>query len=177
MSMKSLQVGLVGFLLSVASAWAATSSIQGIVKDAKGQPIKGADVRIESKDGKQLLNTVKTDARGRYVSQGLPIGTYRVSLVVSGAVKASIGNTKTRTDGPTQLNFDLKPTSSAQASAGQKNGTHKVWVPATTGSHTGGRWVEVSDGATDAGALNVKRANAEDLHRAQMNMGSAGSGQ
>jgi 5-hydroxyisourate hydrolase-like protein (transthyretin family) len=174
MSIKSLQIGLTGLFLCIASAWAATSSIQGIVKDAKGQPIKGADVRIESKDGKQLFNTVKTDANGRYISQGLPVGTYRVTLVVNGAVKSSIGNTTTNAKNATQLNFDLKPAAAAQASAGKKTGTHKVWVPATTGTHTGGRWVDVPDGATEAGALNVKKASAEELHRAQMERGSAG---
>ena len=45
-----------GFFLWVASIWAGPASIQGIVKDAKGHPIKGADVRIESKDGSKLLN-------------------------------------------------------------------------------------------------------------------------
>src|SRR5215472_534424 len=34
------------------------ASIQGFVKYAEGEPIKGADVRIESRDGKQVLNTV-----------------------------------------------------------------------------------------------------------------------
>src|SRR5205809_556984 len=95
---KSLQIGFVGMLLCIASAWAGPSSIQGIVKDAKGQAIKGADVRIESKDGKQLFGAVKSDAQGRYISQGLQPGVYRVSLVVNGAVKASITNTKTRSD-------------------------------------------------------------------------------
>src|SRR6059036_3843980 len=71
MLIRSLQIGVIGLLLCVASAWAGPSSIQGTVNDAKGQPIKGADVRIESKDGKQLFNTVKTDAKGRYISQGL----------------------------------------------------------------------------------------------------------
>jgi hypothetical protein len=71
MLMKSLQIGLIGLVLWVASAWAAPSSIQGVVRDAKGQPIKGANVRIESKDGKELFANVKTDAQGRYISQGL----------------------------------------------------------------------------------------------------------
>ena len=166
MSIKSLQIGLTGLFLCVASAWAATSSIQGIVKDAKGQPIKGADVRIESKDGKQLFNTVKTDASGRYISQGLPGGVYRVTLVVNGAVKASISNTKTKADRPTQLNFDLKPSSTTQASGSAKKGKHMVWVPASTGTHTGGRWVEVDDtGSSSAGTLNVQKVSAEQLER------------
>src|SRR5262245_58050585 len=138
MSTKPLQIGLTGLFLCVASAWAGPSSIQGIVKDAKGQPIKGADVRIESKDGKQQFNTVKTDTKGRYISQGLPAGgVYRVTLVVNGTVKASITNTKTKADQATQLNFDLKPVPTSQSSAEQKKGKHMVWVPATTGSHVG----------------------------------------
>src|SRR5215475_8199809 len=123
MFIKSLPIGLMGFLLCVATAWAGPGSIQGIVKDAKGQPIKGADVRVESRDGKQLFTTVKTDAKGRYISQGLRPGVYRVSLVVNGAVKASIMNTSTKADQATQLNFDLKPTASAsQASTAKKTG-------------------------------------------------------
>src|SRR6266542_2428631 len=109
MFIRSLQIGLIGFLLCAATAWAGPASIQGVVKDAKGQPIKGADVRVESRDGKQLFNTVKTDSKGRYISQGLQPGVYRVTLMVNGAVKASIMNTQTNANQPTQLNFDFKP--------------------------------------------------------------------
>jgi hypothetical protein len=171
MFIKSLRIGLIGFVLSVATAWAGPSAIQGVVKDAKGQAIKNADVRIESKDGKQQFNTVKTDAKGRYISEGLPVAVYRVTLLVNGAVKASIGNTKTKENQTTQLNFDLKPVPAAQASTEQKKGKHMVWVPATTGSHVGGRWVEVPDGATEPGALNVQRASGEQLQRAAQGMG------
>src|SRR5436190_17440346 len=114
MSTKSLQIGFIGLVLSIATAWAGPSAIQGVAKDAKGQPIKGADVRIESKDGKQLFGTVKSDAKGRYISQGLQPGVYRVTLMVNGAVKGSIMNTKTKADQPTQLNFDLKPVAAGQ---------------------------------------------------------------
>jgi hypothetical protein len=169
--MKLLRVVFVGLVLSVATAWAGPSAIQGVVKDAKGQAIKGADVRIESKDGKQLFSTVKTDGSGRYVSGGLAPGVYRVTLLVKGAVKASIMNTQTKADRQTQLNFDLKPVSASQASAAGKSGKHMVWMPATTGSHTGGRWVEVDEngtGTADAGALNVKRGNADALRQEQL---------
>ena len=173
---KSLQIGLIGFALSMATAWAGGSAIQGVARDAKGQPIKGADVRVESKDGKQQFNTVKTDTKGRYISQGLTPGVYRVTLVVNGAAKASITNTKTKADQTTQLNFDLKPVQAAQASAGQKKGKHMVWVPAGTGTHIGGRWVEVPDGATEPGALNVQRASAEQLQRQAHSMGNPNTG-
>ena len=168
---KSLRIGVVGLGLCVASAWGGPASIQGIVKDAKGQPIKGADVRVESRDGKQLFNTVKTDGKGRYISQGLKPGIYRVSLVVNGAAKASIMNTSAKADQTTQLNFDLKPATSGQAATGQTKGKHMVWMPPSTGSHTGGRWVEVNDGGSaGAGALNVKRGSAESV-RQEVNQG------
>jgi hypothetical protein len=176
MSTKSLQIGFIGVVLCAASAWAGPSSVQGIVKDAKGQPIKGADVRIESKDGKQLFNTVKTDTKGRYISQGLAPGVYRVSLVVNGAVKASITNTKINSDQATQLNFDLRPVPAAQVNAAEKKGKHMVWVPSGTGTHLGGHWEEVPDGAAQQGILNVKRANAEQLQREMHSMGNPNTG-
>ena len=172
MFIKSLQIGFVGLFLCVATAWAGPASIQGIVKDAKGQPIKGADVRVESRDGKQLFNTVKTDGKGHYVSPGLKPGVYRVSLVVNGAVKSSIMNTSTKADQATQLNFDLKPAVASPANAGQAKGKHMVWMPPSTGTHTGGRWVEVDDNASGgANALNVKRGSAETVRQQQLQQG------
>ena len=169
MLIRLLRVGIIGLMLCAANAWAGPASIQGIVKDAKGQPIKGADVRVESRDGKQLFNTVKTDGKGRYISQGLKPSVYRVSLVVNGAVKATIMNTSAKADQATQLNFDLKPAVASQATAGQKKAKHMVWMPPSTGSHTGGRWVEVDEeGAAGAGALNVKRGSAEALRQQQL---------
>ena len=176
MFIKSFQIGLMGFFICAANAWAGPASIQGIVKDAQGKPIKSANVRIESRDGKQVFNTVKTDAQGRYIAQGLQPGVYRVSLLVNGAVKAAISNTKAKADQATQLNFDLKPATSGQAMAGQKKGTHKVWVPAGTGSHMGGRWVEEPDEGSAAGTLNVKRASGDQLRREMLQSGNPNTG-
>jgi hypothetical protein len=134
------------------------ASIQGFVKDAKGEPIKGAGVRIESRDGKQVFGTVTTDPKGRYISQGLQPGVYRVTLLVNGAVKASIMNTQTKANQPTELNFDLKPTS--QASNTAKGGKHTVWVPGRTGSHIGGNWVEVEDSGKAHSRFNVHTVTA-----------------
>jgi hypothetical protein len=169
---KSLKIGFIGLVLSVATAWAGPSTIQGVVKDAKGQAIRGADVRIESRDGKKLFQTVKTDGKGHYLSNGLAAGTYRVSLVVNGAVKASIMNTQTHADQPTQLNFNLKPVAESQAKTVAKKGKHMVWVPANTGSHIGGRWVEVpDDGKAEPGTLNGQRISAEAWQQQQMRGG------
>ena len=96
--------------------------------------------------------------------------------MVNGAVKGSIMNTKTKPDQATQLNFDLRPVSTSQASAAAKSGKHMVWVPPSTGSHMGGRWVEVPDGASEPGTLNVKRANAEELRREALSRGNPNTG-
>jgi hypothetical protein len=134
------------------------ASIQGFVKYAEGEPIKGADVRIESRDGKQVFSTVKTGPNGRYISQGLQPGVYRVTLLVNGAAKASIMNTLTKANQPTLLNFDLKPTSQADNIA--RGGKHMVWVPARTGSHRGGNWVEVDDRAKAHSGSNIETVTA-----------------
>jgi hypothetical protein len=73
---------------------------------------------------------------------------------VNSAVKASIMNTQTKANQPTQLNFDLKPTSQvANIAKGRK---HMVWVPNRTGSHLGGAWVEVDDKGNDQAESNLE---------------------
>jgi hypothetical protein len=166
--LKSLRIGFIGLILSVASAWAASSELQGIVKDAKGDPITSADIRIEVKNGGKLLKTVKTDANGRYASGSLPVGNYRITLVVNGVVKSSINNTTIESGEPRQLNFDLTPASASRASGRAKTGKHWVWMPAFTGSRLPGRWVEVTDHqswAAEASALNLVRVSGEELQR------------
>jgi Carboxypeptidase regulatory-like domain len=101
---KSIILILIGVLFVVFSVSAGTSVLEGVVKDATGRPIKGADVRIDAKNFSKIL---KTDASGHYVTGGLAVGTYKVTLIINGQVKASPRDTKTRVDKPTQLNFDL----------------------------------------------------------------------
>ena len=165
MFIKSIGIGFIGVMLLVASASAANSVLEGVVKDAKGHPIQGVDVRIEAGNGGRLLTTVKTDENGRYILKGLAAGIYRVTLVVNGALKSSINNTTLEPGESTQLNFDLTQT---RASVTVKKGVHRVWIPAFTGSRLPGRWVEVDDGgtwATEASANNVVRVSGEELHR------------
>ena len=166
MFMKSILIGFIGVVLFVASASAASSVLQGIAKDAKGHPIKGADIRIEETKTGRLLTIVKTNVNGRYSLEGLAPGNYRVTLVVNGAVKTSINNATLEPGESTQLNFDLKQT---RASVTVTKGKHRVWMPAFTGSRLPGRWVEVGDSggwsAENATTLHVVRVSAEALRR------------
>ena len=159
MFIKLIWIGFVGAMLCVASTLAARSESEGIVKDARGHPIQGAGIQIETKDAGKLLATVKTDANGRYILDGLPAGNYRITLVVHGAVKTSINNTTIESGEPTQLNFDLRAAPPAsRTSVTAKKGRHWVWVPAFTGSRLPGRWVELNDSeswAAEANTFNV----------------------
>jgi hypothetical protein len=172
MFIKSIWIGFVGVMLLVASASAANSVLHGMVKDAKGHPIQGADIRIEVTNTGRLLATVKTNVNGRYSLGGLAAGNYRVTLVVNGAMKASINNTTLETNESTQLNFELKET---RASVTVTKGKHRVWIPAFTGSRLPGHWVEVDDSggwASAAPANHIVRVNAEEVQREAHNRAS-----
>ena len=170
MFIKSIWIGFIGVMLFVASASAASSVLQGIVKDAKGHPIQGADIRIEATNTGRLLTTVTTNVSGRYSLEGLAAGNYRVTLVVNGAVKGSINNTTLEPGETTQLNFELKQ---ARASVTVTKGKHWVWIPSFTGSRLPGHWVEVDDNgvwASAAPANHVVRVSAEELERVKHNL-------
>src|SRR6266576_5640712 len=139
MFLKSYSISFVGLFLVTFSAWAGTSAFDGVVKHPAGHPVKGADVRIEARNGSNFSRIVKTDATGHYTSDGLPVGIYKVSVVVNGTVKASIPNASTQSGKPTQLNFELTPKTKFVK-------THKVWIAPDTGTHIGGgQWVDVDD--------------------------------
>jgi hypothetical protein len=77
---------------------------------------------------------------------------------VNGAAKASIMNTQTKANQPTQLNFELKPPSQAGNIA--KGGKRMVWVPSRTGSHIGGNWVEVEEAGKAHSGSNIQTITA-----------------
>ena len=170
MLLKSYSISFVGLFLVASSAWAGTSALEGVVKDPSGHPIKGADVRIEAKNFSKIA---KTDARGHYVSDGLAVGTYKVTLVINGQVMASIRDAKTQLGKGTQLNFDL-----TGKTASAKKHTHMVYVQPDTGTHIGGgRWVEVDDNGIpggDTGASNVQKVTGSAVQQMQTNVHRVG---
>jgi hypothetical protein len=147
---RSLILALVSLLLVTFSA-AAGTSVEGVVKDPIGRPIKAADVRFEAKN---FSKTVRTDISGHYICDGLGVGTYKITLVVSGKVKASILDAKTQAGKATQLNFNL-----TGKMVSTKKNTHMT--------HMGGRWVEVDDNGNivnTTGASNVETVRATGPH-------------
>ena len=71
----------------------------------------------------------------------------------------------TRDDGWVKVDFDLK----SGTTAGKKGNKHYVWVKGETGSHIGGRWVEVEDGATEPGQSKMDKTQGQDIRTMQQN--------
>ena len=112
-----------------------------------------------------LTGEVK-DAKGHYSLNTVPTGNCRVALFVNGLLKASINNTRILADKPTELNFAL--TGKAAPNQSTKKGKHMVYVPAETGSHLPGRWVEVDDNGDNEAVLagdNIRKGSNADIAR------------
>jgi len=176
MIIKSLKVGILALLVSAVAAWASPTGparIQGVVKDSKNQPVAGAEVHIQAKDGSGLQKIIRTDSTGNYGVSKLPVTDYEVVLFVNGQIKASINNTKVAADKPTQLDFKL---TGKMATNTLKKHTHMVYQPAETGSNLGGHWVEVDDttGAPTNG--EVKQLGGDAVKSMQRNSGTTGGG-
>jgi Carboxypeptidase regulatory-like domain len=119
-------------------AQAGEAGLSGVVKDSNGQPLQGAEIRIQGSDTNRI-GKIHTTANGRYNYPELEAGKYSVSLIVDGVTKASISNVTTKAGETQTLNFEILKGSRATPFA---PGKHYVWNPSTTGSHLGS-WAEV----------------------------------
>src|SRR3984893_10116101 len=119
------------------TAKAGEAGLSGIVRDSSG-PVQGAEIRIQGSDANKI-GRVHTTADGRYNYPELEAGTYSVSLIVGGAIKASISNVRTKAGETETLNFEILKGSQARPFA---PGKHYVWIPYTIGTHLA-HWAEV----------------------------------
>src|SRR5882672_7050298 len=67
-------------------AQAGEAGLSGIVKDSKGQPVQGAEIRIQGSDANKI-GRIHTTANGHYQYPELEAGTYNVTLAVDGVTK------------------------------------------------------------------------------------------
>ena len=172
--MRPLLIALGGLTLLNLNLHAASATIEGMVTNENGQPLPQAQVRIEGREGSGLNQVLRTDARGHYSLSGLSDGTFKVTLIVDGVVKASIANVMAQVGQSEKLNFALKKATAAKPSAA---GKHYVWVPSPTGTHLSGNWVEVNDDPDKKLPVGMKdrmdwNANAV-LKHIQSNSGAA----
>jgi hypothetical protein len=145
---------------AVSTAFGQSGTLTGNVRGADDKPVQGAQIRFESKDRSSFATT--TDARGQYTYKGLAPGVYKISVLINGAATSTV--TVKATAENARVDFNLKASSS-------KVVKHYVWMPARTGSHMGGGWVETdSNGNAVAGNSNLQRASAAAVQAMQRNM-------
>ena len=178
MVIKSLQLSAIALLVSAVAAWASApvgpARIQGIVTDSNKNPVAGAEVHLQAKDGSGLEKIVRTDVNGHFGVSNLPVTDYEVVLFVNGQAKASLNNQKVFSNKPTQMDFKL---SGKYAANVEKKHTHMVYMPPETGSNLGGHWVEVDDrtGAAAANSANNVYHLSGDSVRQMQGSGANGS--
>jgi hypothetical protein len=81
------------FLVPTAGAQQFAGTIQGVVRDASGAVIPGAEVAVTNADTNES-RTLITDASGAYVAPLLKPGTYRVSVRLTGFKTSTIDEVK-----------------------------------------------------------------------------------
>jgi len=123
------------------------STLEGKVCGPDGQPIKGADVRLQNSSSKLQAALTKTDVRGQYRFINVAPGTYKVSVSSANVVQKLIADVKL--DGNKRVDLQISPVNSAARTKGK----HLVWVPPPTGTNIGGRWKEVDNTGASAPTL------------------------
>lgn len=104
--LRKLGLATLSCLLFAGLSWGQTGSIEGTVKGEDGQPLKDALIQIERLDIKGNYK-VKTNKKGHYFHAGLPLGRYKVTLVVDGQQRDVANGVQTRLGDPITVDFDL----------------------------------------------------------------------
>ena len=109
----AIRLGIFGILVCVflgmdsSAAAADNRSIQGVLIAENGKPIAGAVIRAKRLDAKAKVVNTKTNNRGVYVFESLPVGLYEVTAYLNGYPQ-SRANVKTRSKGWAKVDFDLR---------------------------------------------------------------------
>jgi len=118
-----------GFLLFTGASWAQFTAIAGDVKGLDGQKLRGAEILIEREGQKGTYKGAKTDKNGHFIYNGLPIGTYTVSVMEGGQLRDQIQHVATKLGDPTDVNFDLKQAAEKAAQGGGGAGAAAAELP------------------------------------------------
>ena len=83
MKFRNLVVAAAATLFLALTSFAQITAMEGDVKGEDGKPLVGAMIKIVRTDIKGNYN-VKTDKKGHFFYNGLPIGQYNVTVEVGG---------------------------------------------------------------------------------------------
>ncbi|HEY3382252.1 MAG TPA: tetratricopeptide repeat protein [Vicinamibacterales bacterium] len=101
---------LVAFAMASPGSAQSTGMVKGKIIDGQNQPVEGAKVTIDYKDGISRSYTVKSNKKGEFTQIGLPPGNYKVT-----AEKEKLGSqsfdVRVRLGDAAEVNFILDPKS------------------------------------------------------------------
>jgi tetratricopeptide (TPR) repeat protein len=117
MKIRNLAFSAAGMALFALASLAQITGVEGVVKGPDGKPVQGAIIKIHRTDIKGDYTTKGTDKRGHYIYNGLPIGTYDLSLWIDGKQVDQLKNIRTAPGDPKVFDFDEK---AAAADTGNK---------------------------------------------------------
>ena len=143
--LNSWQTVLSVVCLSLSGVVVNGSTLEGKISGPDGQPIKGADVRLQNSSARLEAMLTKTDMRGQYRFINVASGKYKVSVSSANVVQLA----DVKVDGNKRVDLQISPADSA-ATTKEK---HLVRVPPPTGTNIGGGWKEVDN--TGAPVANV----------------------
>jgi tetratricopeptide (TPR) repeat protein len=117
MKIRNLVFSAAGMAFFALASYAQITGVEGVVKGPDGKVVQGAIIKIHRTDIKGDYATKGTDKKGHYIYNGLPIGTYELSLWIDGKQVDMLKGVKTSPGDPQVLNFDEK---AAAADTGNK---------------------------------------------------------
>jgi tetratricopeptide (TPR) repeat protein len=118
MKFRNLAASCAALLFLAFTSFAQITAIEGVVKGADGKPVQGAVIQIVRTDIKGNYK-VKTDKKGHYIYNGLPMGTYNLSCEIDGKEVDKVNNVRTHPGDPLQMDFDAGKAVAAQAAQQQ----------------------------------------------------------
>jgi tetratricopeptide (TPR) repeat protein len=107
MNIRNLVVASAGALFLCLTSFAQISAIEGDVKGEDGQPAVKALIKIVRTDIKGNYKC-ETNKKGHYFYNGLPLGTYNITVEIGGKEMDGVNNVRTRLGDPMPVNFDLQ---------------------------------------------------------------------
>ncbi|MBV8812774.1 MAG: carboxypeptidase regulatory-like domain-containing protein, partial [Acidobacteriaceae bacterium] len=117
---------LTGFaLLAAGCVWAQTTTIEGDVKGANGEGVKGAVIHLTRTDIKGNYE-VKSDKKGHWIYTGLPMGKFDITCSINGQVVDKVNGVQSKYGDPTEVNFDAAKAAQQQAAAQQANASGEL---------------------------------------------------
>ena len=107
MKFRNLILATAGLLFFGFTALAQITAIEGDVKGTDGKLLMGAVVKIDRTDITAHYKT-KTDKKGHYFYNGLPLGNYNVTIEVDGKDVDQTKGVRSKLGDPTNISFDLQ---------------------------------------------------------------------